>query len=86
MAQDGAGWTCEVSFEDRSRQSRHTVTVTPSDLERWGKGDGEAAVEDLVRRSFDFLLVREPAESILRRFALAVIPSYFPEFDEQLRP
>ena len=86
MASEGAGWRCEVSFEDRSRPSRHTVTVTSDDLERWGRGDGEGAVEDLVRRSFEFLLAREPAGSILRRFDLSLIPSYFPEYDEHMRP
>jgi hypothetical protein len=82
----GGGWTCEVSFEDRSRVSRHTVTVTRADLERWGRGHGEAAVSDLVRRSFEFLLRREPASSILRRFELSVIPSYFPDYDLELKP
>ena len=80
------GWTCEVTFEDRSRPSRHTVTVSDADLHRWGTGDGEAAVEDLVRRSFEFLLRREPASSILPRFELSVIQSYFPEYDEELKP
>ena len=86
VAREVAGWRCEVAFEDRSGPSRHTVTVTPADLERWGRGDGEAAVEDLVRRSFEFLLAREPARSILRRFDVSVIPSYFPEYDKEIRP
>ena len=80
------GWTCEVTFEDRSGPSRHTVKVTRLDLERWGRGQDDAAVEDLVRRSFEFLLRREPAGSILRRFDLSVIRRYFPEYDEELKP
>jgi hypothetical protein len=65
------------------------VTVTPQDVARWGRDDidaGEAVVvEDLVRRSFEFLLEREPPQSILRRFDLAVIQRYFPEYDRQFQ-
>ena len=62
------------------------MTVTQADLDRWGKGQDEAAVEDLVRRSFEFLLRREPATSILRTFDLSVIQTYFPEYDDELKP
>lgn len=62
-------------------RTQHTVTVTKTDLRRWGRGD----VEDLVRRSFDFLLEREPPSSILSRFELPVIERYFPEYDRLIR-
>jgi len=38
-------------------------------------------VDELVRASFDFLLAREPKESILKAFDLAVIKRYFPDYD-----
>lgn len=41
--------------------------------------------ERLVRQSFDFLLEREPATSILREFSLDVIGRYFPEYPEEVR-
>ncbi|MGO8686587.1 MAG: hypothetical protein ACLQT7_05275 [Candidatus Dormibacteria bacterium] len=41
--------------------------------------------ETLVRASFDFLLAREPAGSILPRFDLSVIARYFPEWPEEMR-
>lgn len=63
-------------------RTRHTVGVSREDLERWGGG---RPVEDLVRRSFDFLLDREPATSILGRFDLSVIQRYFPDFDHHFR-
>jgi hypothetical protein len=80
------GWICKVSFEDRRRVSQHTVTVNEADLGRWGRGYDEEAVADLVRRSFEFLLRREPASAILSSFELSVIPSYFPEYDVELKP
>lgn len=77
----GEGWVCEVEVEQAGHQTRHTVNVTPGDLARWGGGVGEGDVEDLVRRSFAFLLERERAGSILRTFDLSVIRRYFPEYD-----
>ena len=79
-AQDG--WTCEIQVEDAGRRTNHAVTVSKSELDRWGGGSG---VETLVRRSFDFLLEREPASSILPRFELSAIQRYFPEFDREIR-
>lgn len=40
--------------------------------------------EDLVKRSFQFLLNREPEESILRSFDLSVIKSYFSDYEQQI--
>ena len=66
-------------------RSRHQVRVAPADLARWGGGSTDEDVADLVRRSFEFLLEREPASSILRTFDLAVIQRYFPEFDTVMK-
>jgi hypothetical protein len=79
------GWVCDVAVEHEGERSRHLVTVSASDLRRWGRGEGEMAVEDLVRRSFAFLLEREPLSAILRRFDLSVIGRYFPDYDQQLK-
>jgi len=78
------GWVCDVEVEARGESSRHSVTVSAAELARWGGGEDKAAVEDLVRRSFDFLLEREPPSSILRRFDLSVIQRYFPEYDQRM--
>jgi hypothetical protein len=79
------GWSCEVDVKRGDRKTHHSVAVSRADLERWGDGDGEEDVERLVRRSFEFLLEREPPESILRTFDLAVIRQYFPEYDHRFR-
>jgi hypothetical protein len=44
----------------------------------------EDDLERMVRESFRFLLEREPASSILPEFSLDVIPTYFPEYKEEL--
>jgi hypothetical protein len=82
---EGESWRCEVSVDDRGRRTEHVVTVRPVDLERWAAGRDRAAVEDLVSRSFDFLLECESPSSILATFELSVITRYFPEYDHAFK-
>jgi len=82
---EGDAWSCAVEVREGGTTTHHTVSVSQADLARWGRGDRAEDVEDLVRRSFDFLLEREPATSILRRFDLAVIQRYFPEYDSRFK-
>ncbi|HSS92828.1 MAG TPA: hypothetical protein VLR46_02435 [Candidatus Dormibacteraeota bacterium] len=80
-AERGAdGWLCEVSVDHDGVRTRHSVTVTQADAERWAAGTEREDVEDLVTRSFEFLLERETPASILRAFDLSVIQRYFPEY------
>ena len=46
---------------------------------------GKIAKEELIKKSFEFLLEREPKESILSRFNLRIINQYFPEFEDTIR-
>jgi len=72
-----------VGIEDEGRLvTEHTVTVTKADRERFGP---QSTVEDLVTRSFEFLLEREPPTSILRKFALPDIERYFPDYPTAIR-
>ncbi len=79
----GSGWECTVEVRQGEGSSRHVVQVQPGDLERWGR-PGERP-EQLVRRAFEFLLAREPASQVLRRFEVGAIQRYFPEFDREIR-
>jgi hypothetical protein len=74
-----------VAVETHGQRTEHTVTVSPASLDRWGAGSEQKDVEDLVLRSFEFLLEREPPSAILRTFELGVIENYFPEYDELIR-
>ena len=73
------GWLCQVTVADHGSESRHSVTFTRADFQRLASS-GETP-DGLVRRSFEFLLQREPKESILKSFALPDIGRYFPEFE-----
>ncbi len=77
----GDGWKCLVTLGDGDDRTTHTVTVRRSDARRWGRGTEMKDVQELVRRSFEFLLERERASSILKSFELATIQRYFPEYD-----
>jgi hypothetical protein len=48
-------------------------------------GCGQVAPEQLISASFEFLLEREPASSILRNFSLDVISRYFPGYPAEIR-
>jgi hypothetical protein len=75
--------TFRVVVEENGGRTVHEVTATPHDVERYG-GPG-VDPERLVRASFDFLLEREPKESILTLFALPVIERYFPDYPAAIR-
>jgi hypothetical protein len=71
-----------VTVTDGASSTTHEVTVWPSDLERYAP---DATPEELIEASFEFLLEREPKESILRRFELPIIERYFPEYGAAMR-
>lgn len=75
-----AGWTVDVTVLGPPA-SVHIVRLSRAEYERYGKGD----VEELVRRTFAFLLAREPSTSILPDFTLSTVEHYFPEFAREFR-
>jgi hypothetical protein len=77
-------WTCRVMVTGHGTATLHEVTIGSADLERLDPG--ATTPDDLVSRSFAFLLEREPKESILRRFDLQLISHYFPEYEGSIRP
>ena len=70
-----------VRITEAGSGTTHDVTVSPND---YTKLAGEK-IHELVRRSFEFLLEREPKESILARFDLSVISRYFPEYEGEIK-
>ena len=77
--ENDSGWVMHVTVANGTRTT-HTVRVSRAEHERYGGGD----LTDLVRRSFEFLLEREPNTSILREFDLSTIESYFPEYGQAI--
>jgi hypothetical protein len=80
MRESGDGHVADVTVKERETTT-HRVRVSHAERERFGGGD----VEDLVKRSFEFMLAREPNTSILREFDLSTIERYFPEYAREIR-
>ncbi len=75
-------WRFKVVVAERVA-TNHQVTVSKDDWRRLTKE--QITPEELVKASFEFLLEREPKESILASFDLSVIRGYFPEYDEAIK-
>ncbi|MGH2683114.1 MAG: hypothetical protein ACRDIX_07760 [Actinomycetota bacterium] len=72
----------DVRVMDGSSESRHEVTLSEEDYRQLG--EGYDSPEEFVTACFEFLLAREPKESILSRFDVSVISRYFPDFEEAI--
>jgi len=88
------GWTFVVRIGEGNENSEHEVAVDKEylrDLQSTDLTAGEVGPcrlldtpEELVRKSFEFLLAREPKESILLRFNLRDVSRYFPEYEKEI--
>ncbi|HEX3617861.1 MAG TPA: hypothetical protein VHU61_15075 [Solirubrobacteraceae bacterium] len=71
-----------VRVRDGGSETTHFVEI-PGNFEA-EHGLPVVAPETLVERSFEFLLEREPATSILGRFTLDEISRYFPVYPGEI--
>jgi hypothetical protein len=72
-----------VEVRDDDSATEHEVTVLDDFYNELT--DGGIAKEELIRRSFVFLLERESKESILNEFELSLITKYFPEYERVMK-
>jgi hypothetical protein len=79
----GDGWEFQVTVIEGRSQTSHRVTMSKAVYETLT--GGAVSPEECVKKSFEFLLDREPKESILRQFDITKISFYFPEFEQQLK-
>lgn len=79
------GWDFIVEIEDNDNSDslEYKVELLSSDWLRLTRGD--SLPEELIVRSFEFLLAREPKEAILRSFNLMEIADYFPDFEHEIK-
>lgn len=77
------GWLASVRVTESGASTEHRVHITRADYGRLAAGT-DATPDDLVRASFEFLLQREPKESIMREFDITVIARYFPEYEREI--
>jgi len=79
---DGDPLEFEIIVRGGGRETRHHVTMARDTWERLTAG--RHTPQRCIEAAFQFLLDREPKESILRRFDVTVIAHYFPEFEREL--
>lgn len=72
------GWEFEVEVDGHAYQ----VILTEDYFYRLTAG--KISPQELVERSFEFLLEREPPSSILGEFDLKQINQYFPEYEDEI--
>jgi len=72
-----------VTIEEKGSSSEHTVSLEEDYYKNLT--DGKTSKEELIRKSFEFLLERESKESILSEFNLRIIRNYFPEYEEKIK-
>ena len=58
--------------------TKHNVFISENTFKSYGKG--KLTKEQLIKKSFLFLLQREAQSSILETFDLSEIENYFPEY------
>jgi hypothetical protein len=77
------GFSFSVAVDEGGSRSTHQVTLARRDHRELGVET--ESPEQFVRRCFEWLLEREPKESILSRFDIREISQYFPRFREDMR-
>lgn len=82
QSDDGDTLAFEATITEGNDRTVHRVTVGASNFERLRRG--EESAEEFIRRCFEFLLAREPKESIMSSFDVSVISRYFPEFEQEI--
>jgi len=80
--ENDSGWQFIVQITNKDSATEHLVTVPRMTYERLTGGKVEP--DELIIKSFEFLLEREPKESILGEFEIDVIGNYFPEWSQAM--
>ncbi|HEX9666175.1 MAG TPA: hypothetical protein VGA95_06390 [Thermodesulfobacteriota bacterium] len=82
-SQDGDNIIFKVEVKEGDTKTEHLVEVS---LDYYNfLAEGKVTIEQLVEKSLNFLLEREPKESILTKFNLKKISYYFPEYEKNIK-
>lgn len=72
----------DVQVTGNKNKTTHIVKMKKDYYERINT---KLLPEQVIKKSFEFLLDREPKESILTKFNITLISKYFPEFDDYIK-
>jgi len=73
----------KIKVEEKGSSKEYVVTLGDSYYQDLTQG--KITKEELIEKSFNFLMEREPKESILSKFDLKIIKSYFHEFEDEIK-
>ena len=76
------GWRCQVEVQEKDQKLSYEVEVSKEYCQQLS---GDDKPQELIRRSFEFLLSKESKESILRKFNLRDIQGFFPDYEETIQ-
>ncbi len=81
------GWTFEVEVgrEDVEDELRTFTVQLDEDYYDKIASDVDITPEDIVAATFEFLLSREPKESIQPTFDIDEVSDYFPDFEDKIK-
>jgi len=82
ISDENEEYVFDVVVEESAATTEHRITFTVEYYEE--VTDRELDPEEFVKKSFEFLLEREPKESVLGEFDLSEIEEYFPEYKEEI--
>ena len=82
LEEQSAGWQAKVTVQEGGSSSQHVVNLDKKYFDKLSQGKYNP--QQIIETSFEFLLAREPKESILGRFDLPVIGRYFREYEQTL--
>lgn len=77
-----AGWQFNVLLIENGEDLEFEVDLDKDYYQKLSKG--KIPPQDLIKKSFRFLLDREGKESILYSFNLKVIQKYFPNYESEI--
>lgn len=76
------GWNFNVVLSENSGSTNHKVTMQKDFYENLKT---EQLPEEVVKKSFEFLLEKESKDAILSEFDITLIGKYFPEYPKKIR-
>lgn len=82
LSSSSGGAIFQVTVRDETSQSKHRVRMSHNFHQKLANGK---TPEEFIKTSFEFLLAREPKESILGEFDMPKIATYFPEYEEEIK-
>lgn len=72
-----------VEVKENNSKTEHEVILDEDYYKKLT--NNKISKEELIKKSFEFLLKKEPKELILKRFNLKLIVSYFPEYEKEIK-